>query len=777
MKKHLLFSLIFSFAFLSFGKPLKRNPARKGKDYALFFAVEQYDDTRRLQKLKYPIQNARDIKATLENIYGFQCELVENPTYDQIERKLNEYAENFRNRRFDADGQLLIFFSGHGERVSGNGFFLPKDTRMDDLRRTAFSYALWRNDIDQIPCKHILVAIDACKSGSFDPATEGMKSGGDDLFGKRGNEPSARDILLQEAAQYKTRLFASSGALDVATPDKSEFAYQFLAALRSRGNLGATNDNILTIKELSTFFENASPKPMAGRFGFNEPQSNFLFIADSPPSGAVNTEGVTNSQKDIDMWQRAKNQNTISSYQEYIRLNPNGDFVNQAKKAIENLEQQNDVKAWDEAKKANSPEEYQSFISKYSNSLYVTVAQERLNSFFKKGNYAISSGHPPGVNCITAPMLYSNDLPYENLLPVINVPFSSQGCGSIENAHLFNFIPTTKNITLKIGTKMCTSGPFGNGSGIQIRVYETTDCISFKSVYCGANEPILPIKTNEIKITNLIPGDLYILMIDGQRNDICNYTIDISEGSITKSPKISDRSPFEPDMVSVQGGTFQMGDVLDDKEYSYEKPVHEVALNSFQIGKYEVSQAEWVAIMRTNPSNFKGDNLPVENVSWDDVQEYLKKLNQKTGKKYRLPTEAEWEYAAREGGKNIRFGNGKNTADPSEMNFDASASYKKTYSVIGEYRAKTVAVNSFSPNALGLYNMSGNVWEWCSDWFSSYDSVAVNNPTGVATMSYRVYRGGGWSLSPQDCRVSYRAYGSPMGRYGSLGFRVAISPP
>jgi formylglycine-generating enzyme required for sulfatase activity len=243
--------------------------------------------------------------------------------------------------------------------------------------------------------------------------------------------------------------------------------------------------------------------------------------------------------------------------------------------------------------------------------------------------------------------------------------------------------------------------------------------------------------------------------------------------SVPKSPT---RQSFEPEMVSVSGGTFTMGDVLNDNEYDDEKPTHSVTLSPFYIGKYEVSQAEWVAIMGSNPSYFKGDNLPVENVSWDDVQVYLQKLNAKTGKKYRLPTEAEWEYAAREGGKYVRFGNGKNTIDPAEINFDASASYKKPYSVVGEYRGKTVPVNSFAPNALGIYNMSGNVWEWCSDFGGSYSSTSQQNPTGPTTGSIRVIRGGSWSYNPQNCRATNRNHNTPATRLKNLGFRVVCSP-
>jgi formylglycine-generating enzyme len=232
----------------------------------------------------------------------------------------------------------------------------------------------------------------------------------------------------------------------------------------------------------------------------------------------------------------------------------------------------------------------------------------------------------------------------------------------------------------------------------------------------------------------------------------------------------------DDNMVFVKGGTFTMGDVLNDNEETDEKPTHSVTLSDFYIGKYEVSQAEWIAVMDTNPSYFKGNNLPVEQVSWDDVKVYLQKLNAKTGKNYRLPTEAEWEYAAREGGKNVRFGNGKNTIDPSEINFDASASYKKPYSVVGEYRVKTVAVNSFAPNALGIYNMSGNVWEWCSDWRGAYSSGSQQNPTGPTTGSNRVFRGGSWLSYPQNCRATIRYSSTPAGRHYDLGFRVVRSP-
>jgi formylglycine-generating enzyme required for sulfatase activity len=143
---------------------------------------------------------------------------------------------------------------------------------------------------------------------------------------------------------------------------------------------------------------------------------------------------------------------------------------------------------------------------------------------------------------------------------------------------------------------------------------------------------------------------------------------------------------------------------------------------------------------------------------------------------YRLPTEAEWEYAAREGGKEVRFGHGKSAIDPKEINFNASKDYKKDYSVVGEYRGKTVPVGSLnSSNALGLHDMSGNVWEWCWDWYGSYPTGVQNNPVGAEQGVYRVIRGGGWNAYPQFCRAASRFLNAPTDRISLLGFRLARS--
>ncbi len=231
------------------------------------------------------------------------------------------------------------------------------------------------------------------------------------------------------------------------------------------------------------------------------------------------------------------------------------------------------------------------------------------------------------------------------------------------------------------------------------------------------------------------------------------------------------------EFVWVPPGSFDMGDVLGDEEYSSERPVHRVRLQGFYLGKYAVTQGEWQKIMGNNLSRFqKGDRYPVENVSWNDVQEFIQKLNRKSGKAYSLPSEAQWEYAAREGGKKVRFGNGKDVIDPDEANFNCKESYKKRYSRTGVYRGETVPVDCFSPNGLGLYNMSGNVWEWCQDrWHDNYDGAPTDGSAWESGYDlYHVVRGGSWFDDPDGLCAAYRDRIWAVDGAGYVGFRLSL---
>jgi sulfatase modifying factor 1 len=211
-------------------------------------------------------------------------------------------------------------------------------------------------------------------------------------------------------------------------------------------------------------------------------------------------------------------------------------------------------------------------------------------------------------------------------------------------------------------------------------------------------------------------------------------------------------------MVFVKGGKFRMG---SNDGGSDEKPVHQVTLSDFFIGKYEVTQRQWQYVMGKNPSYFTGcDDCPVEQVSWNNVQEFIRKLNRKSGKNYRLPTEAEWEYAAKGGNKSEGFTySGSNTID--EVAWYNKNSDSKTH-LAGQKR----------PNELGLYDMSGNVLEWCNDWYGRYLPGSQVNPKGPSTGDYCVYRGGGWGYLSGSCRPSTRDRSGPGSHSFNLGFRV-----
>ena len=230
------------------------------------------------------------------------------------------------------------------------------------------------------------------------------------------------------------------------------------------------------------------------------------------------------------------------------------------------------------------------------------------------------------------------------------------------------------------------------------------------------------------------------------------------------------------DMVLIKGGCYQMGDTFDEG-FVNEKPVHEVCVDDFYLGEHEVTQEEWEEIMGNNPSSFKycGNDCPVETVSYHDAQNYIKKLNKKSGQRFRLPTEAEWEYAAREGGEKVRFGTGKDIIGADEANFDANYLSKKDYSRGGVYRKKPLPVKSFLPNALGLYDMAGNLMEWVADWYDSeyYKRSPRKNPKGPFTGPYRVMRGGSWYYTVKTARAANRLGHKEDQLNGHLGFRLA----
>ncbi|NME69425.1 formylglycine-generating enzyme family protein [Flammeovirga aprica] len=223
------------------------------------------------------------------------------------------------------------------------------------------------------------------------------------------------------------------------------------------------------------------------------------------------------------------------------------------------------------------------------------------------------------------------------------------------------------------------------------------------------------------------------------------------------------------DMVFVKGSTFKMGDkkgdLLLDNGINPSVPVHEVTIDGFFVGKFEVTQALWEAVMGENPSEMKMGNHPVEMVSWNDCQEFLKKLNTLTGKDYRLLTESEWEYVTRGGKKGVKM-------DVSSQNIE-----QRAWMTSNTENNQHQEVGTKAANELGIYDLQGNVWEWVNDWYSetSYKQAMQSNPQGIQNGTDKVYRGGSFMSEVLFCRPAYRNFDKPDVKMNFLGLRIARS--
>ena len=265
------------------------------------------------------------------------------------------------------------------------------------------------------------------------------------------------------------------------------------------------------------------------------------------------------------------------------------------------------------------------------------------------------------------------------------------------------------------------------------------------------------------KVPGLASDKVYmtdLLKNDGTAKCVRLVTTDrsVKEKMAMKNQPITD---LLATMVLVEGGTFMMGSETGDVD---EKPAHEVTLSSYYVSKYEVTQALYEAVMGSNPSVFQGFDLPVENVTYDDAVEFCVKLSAMTGKKFTLPTEAQWEFAARSGKK------------ASTTTFSGSDEIGNVAWYYGNSGEKTNSVGKLAANELGIHDMSGNVWEWCLDFYDEYEIAGVEEPHGPLSGSNRVIRGGCWYNFAPFCGTTVRGRCVPTESYNYLGFRVVMLP-
>jgi formylglycine-generating enzyme required for sulfatase activity/uncharacterized RDD family membrane protein YckC len=309
------------------------------------------------------------------------------------------------------------------------------------------------------------------------------------------------------------------------------------------------------------------------------------------------------------------------------------------------------------------------------------------------------------------------------------------------------------------------AGPSDKG-GIVVQTEPTGATVYFNEKLIGTS----PFKIKELPIRS------YKVKIIKEGYEVWEQDVSVKPGEIEeisaqldlKRPNPGDiwKDPYlGMEFVFAKGGRFEMGDVFNDGN-SDEKPIHEVHVDGFWIGKYLVTQGQWEAVMGNNPSQFKsGNNYPVEQVGWYDVEEFVKRLNEKTRMNFRLPTEAEWEYAARSGGKKEKWAGTNSEAEIGEYAW-----------CLSNYPRKTQPVGEKKPNGLGLHDMSGNVWEWVQDWYDKdyYRNSPMDNPQRLGHGEYKVIRGGNWESGTLNLRTTGRFYSYPLQAHYGVGFRLVF---
>ena len=615
-----------------------------GKNYLFVIGIDQYQHIR---KLNNAVRDAKTIHDLLLTRYQFSSK--EDTTiclFDQDATRENilEQLEAFESL-ITKDDNLLIYFSGHGtmnERKT-KGYWIPVEAQQK--RSQYISNSDIRDRLEEINAHHIYLIIDSCFSGSFVHRSE--------EFTKRVYKFPSRRVL-------------TSGRNEVVSDGRrgshSPFASCVITFLEKQQGSLSSSQLEQYVKENTP--RNAHQVPDAASIhGVGDKGGEFVF------------HPKVDEKKD---WAQAEQENSIASYQKYVKRHPEGSHAQTAHQRIQKLEES---RAWEMAMKRNTTSGYRSFMKRFPQSEFADRAFEALETAEEK--------------------LAWKDTQRRDRISVY-----------------LKFIRSYPNSLYRTEAER--------------RIEELDELLNA--------EPIVKETPSPHSKTQTPTPESHV---------------------VESQPKKIVVAGFE--MIRVEGGTFQLGG---------KGP--EITLSSFEIGKYPVTQAQWEMITqkgktlkwggkkRGNPSRFKKcENCPVESVSWYDVQEFIQKLNQQTGKAFFLPSEAQWEFAAKGGNESKGF------------EYAGSNEIEEVAWYEGNANNKTHPVGQKKPNELGLYDMSGNVWEWCQDWYGEYPTKPLKDPIGPNLGDYRVLRGGSWFYTASPCRLASRRSWHPGDRYRDIGFRLA----
>ena len=754
-----------------------------GDYHALVIGNNDYEH---LGDLETAVADAEAVSRMLRENYGYTVETLVNATRRDIVSALNHLRADLTET-----DNLLIYYAGHGilDRASGRGYWLPVDAEKDNL--TEWISVITITDLLRtMSVKHVLVVADSCYSGTLTRASKtGLRVGAERL------------AWLKRVAAKRARTALTSGGLepvlDKGGGGHSVFAKAFLEALGENGDVLEGQKLFERVRGQVALDAPQTPQYADIREAGHE-DGEFLFIPvnlEIKGTVAIPAEAISpvppafdERAMELKFWESIEESDDPAAFEAYLKKHPDGHFADVARSRIKTLKGEKQVVPVEDLREQVRQKAFefeQLTIRKETATNDLALAREELvisADFFKKG-LGTKTEYLKRQRIVVA---------LEGELKTLEISISR--AASARNA-------AENRLSEQLGNIKAPKRP-----EIASEAGETQVALVVppKIVVAPMDTELVAVKTANLragpstdyeKVGKLSAGDH--VTVTGKVKDADWYRVEregrkvafvfgplLKEPSVAPTPvqpavgiypvakKAGDTfkdCPECPEMVVIPAGSFTMGSPANEKEhFEQEGPQHSVRIpRSFSLGMYEVTFAEWDAcVLAGGCSQRPGDEgwgrgqRPVINVSWDDAKEYVRWLSRKTGKEYCLPSEAEWEYAAR-AGTTTAFHSGESIST-SQANFN----YK---------RRQTIAVGSFSPNGFGVYDMYGNVWEWVEDCGNdSYRGAPTDGSAWtIGDCTVRVMRGGSWGSGPRVIRAAHRSWYSSDGRYNLNGFRVS----
>ena len=752
---------------------VESSTAFNGKNYLLAIGIDKYRDAN-FTNLNNAVSDAKKVVQILTEKYGFEDEPEFLLFDDKATRRAIISTLETVVQYFDAapdQDNLIVYFSGHGDynRRTNIGYRIPVDAEYPHSDSYIEDSTIL-DRIKSIKAKHILLISDSCFSGSmirgqetnefrFEEHTERLPSRHIITSGllqtvsdgmRDDYSPFARALITYLEATPKAVLPFSDVAQHIKhnVPQNANGQIPYYGTLDFAGNYGG--EFVLHTKNVELTEWNALDK--------NNLAALNAFIAKYPKStkraeAQQNIDRIKAEAQQLKLetekraYEYAKASPTIYKLNQFIKDNPKSNFTPEMEDLLAEAEEN---AAWKEAKNKNTITGYRQFLRNFPNTDLKDDAQNRIG----KIEYDVDSNESERLSRIKNEEL-------QRLAAIETDKRESERLAKLETDKIERQRLEELEIEKQERERLTKAKKQKQDS---------------ERVIKQKTPQLKQVQTQKISTTTITWSSVLTFLAfaafmafkfglfapkEETHSTFPNLpATNLPENTNIDKTALSKFISIEPEMVFVQGGTFNMGS--NDGETD-EKPIHTETVSDFNIGRYEVTQAQWKAVMSSNPSNAKGDNLPVENVSWDDVQEFLKKLNAKTGKNYRLPTEAEWEFAARGGvkSKNYKYSGSNSATDVAWVSENSNNI--------------THTVGSLKANELDIFDMSGNVWEWCQDLYDEnyYKNSPPLNPKRSSSGEYRVLRGGSWFIFSTYCRVANRGRNYLSNRFSYYGFRVA----